>query len=54
MDAHLVKKIYLKDVYFQKYITIFRHLELEIVLETPASNDKKFNRNNTAGQGLPL
>ena len=33
---------------------IFRHLKLEIALAIPASNDEKYNRNNSAGQGLIL
>ena len=31
---------------------IFRHLKLEIALAIPASNDEKYNWNNSAGQGL--
>ena len=37
---------------FSKNINIFRHLELEIVLAIPASNDEKCNWNNLAGQRL--
>ena len=29
-----------------------RHLKLEIALAIPASNDEKYNSNNSAGQGL--
>ena len=32
----------------------FRHLKLEIVSSIAASNDEKYNRNNSAGQGLIL
>ena len=31
---------------------IFRHFELAIALAIPASNDEKYNWNNSAGQGL--
>ena len=37
---------------FSKNIYIFRHLKLEIALAIPASNDKKYNWNNSAEQGL--
>ena len=37
---------------FSQDIYIFRHLKLEIALAIPASNDKKYNWNNSAGQGL--
>ena len=37
---------------FSKNIYIFRHLKLEIALAISASNDEKYNRNNSAGQGL--
>ena len=33
-------------------INIFRHLKLEIASSIPASNDEKYNWNNTAEQGL--
>ena len=36
---------------FEKYLH-FRHLKLEIALAIPASNDEKYNWNNSAGQGL--
>ena len=39
---------------FSKDIYIFRHLELEIALAIPASNDEKYNWNNLAGQGLKI
>ena len=35
---------------FEKYI--FCHLKLKIALAIPASNDEKYNSNNSAGQGL--
>ena len=31
---------------------IFRNLKLEIAFAIPASNDEKYNWNNSAGQGL--
>ena len=37
---------------FLKTINIFCNLKLEIVLAIPASNDKKYNKTNSAGQGL--
>ena len=37
---------------FSKNIYIFCHLKLEIALAIPASNDEKYNWNNSAGQGL--
>ena len=40
--------MYIFDIY------IFRHLKLEIALAIPASNDEKYNWNNSAGQGLRL
>ena len=36
------------------YIFKNRHLELEITLAIPVSNDKKYNWNNAAGQGLEI
>ena len=39
---------------FSKNIYIFRNLKLEIALAIPASNDEKYNLNNSAGQGLKL
>ena len=36
---------------FEKYL-YFRHLKLEIALAIPASNDEKYNWNNSTGQGL--
>ena len=39
-------------MYISKNIYIFRHLKLEIALAIPASNDEKYNWNNSAGQGL--
>ena len=39
---------------FSKSENIFRHLKLEIALAIPASNDEKYNSNNSAGQGLTL
>ena len=35
-----------------KNIYIFRHLKLGIALAIPASNDEKYNWNNSTGQGL--
>ena len=37
---------------FSKNKNIFRHLKLEIALAIPASNDEKYNSNNSAGQVL--
>ena len=37
---------------FSKNIYIFRHFKLKIALAIPASNDEKYNWNNSAGQGL--
>ena len=37
---------------FSKNIYSFCHLKLEIALAIPASNDEKYNWNNSAGQGL--
>ena len=37
---------------FSKNKNIFRHLKLEIALAIPASNDEKYNLNNSAGQEL--
>ena len=42
----------LRRCIFSKNIYIFRHLKLEIALAIPASNDEKYNWNNSAGQGL--
>ena len=42
----------LKRCIFSKNKNIFRHLKLEIALAIPASNDEKYNLNNSAGQGL--
>ena len=39
---------------FSKNIYIFRHLKLEIALAIPASNDEKYNWNNSAGLGLTI
>ena len=39
---------------FSKNINIFCHLKLEIALAIPASNDKKDNITNSAGQGSTL
>ena len=39
---------------FSKNIYIYHHLKLEIALAIPASNDEKYNWNNSAGQGLML
>ena len=36
------------------YIFKNRHLELEITLAIPVSNDKKYNWNNATGQGLEI
>ena len=43
-------------IYFIYYCfnCIFRHLKLEIALAIPASNDEKYNWNNSAEQGLIL
>ena len=41
-------------MYFKKNLAIFRHLKLEIALAIPASNDKKYNKNPSAGQGLKV
>ena len=38
---------------FEKYL-YFGHLKLEIALAIPASNDEKYNWNNSAGQGLTV
>ena len=43
-----------KRCLFLKNINIFCHLKLEIVLAIPASNDKKYNITNSAGQGLRM
>ena len=37
---------------FTKTIILFRHLKLEIALAIPASNDEKYNSNNSAGEEL--
>ena len=42
----------LRRCLFSKNKNIFRHLKLEIALAIPASNDEKYNSNNSAGQGL--
>ena len=42
----------LRRCIFSKNKNIFRHLKLEIALAIPASNDDKYNSNNSAGQGL--
>ena len=39
---------------FSKNKNIFRHVKLEIALAIPASNDEKYNSNNSAGQGSTL
>ena len=39
-------------MYISKNKNIFRHFKLEIALAIPASNDKTYNSNNSAGQGL--
>ena len=41
----------LKRCIFSKNINIFRYLRLEIALAILALNDKKYNSNNSAGQG---
>ena len=41
-------------MYILKQYNIFHHLKLEIVLAIPASNDEKYNLNNSAEQGLTL
>ena len=41
-------------MYIFENIYIFRHLKLEIALAIPAANDEKYNRNNSAGQGLTI
>ena len=35
-----------------QFRNIFCHLKLEIALAIPASNDEKYNKPNSAGQGL--
>ena len=42
----------LRRCIFKKNKNIFPHLKLEIALAIPASNDEKYNSNNSAGQGL--
>ena len=42
----------LKRCIFSKKQNIFRHLKLEIALGIPASNDEKYNSNNSVGQRL--
>ena len=42
----------LRRCIFSKNKKISRHLKLEIALAIPASNDEKYNSNNSAGQGL--
>ena len=44
----------LRRCIFSKNKNIFRHLKLEITLAIPASNDEKYNSNNSAGQGLSI
>ena len=43
----------LRRCIFSKNKNIFRHLKLEIALAIPASNDEKYNSNNS-GQGLTI
>ena len=52
VDAQLVKLLNLEDVYFQKILNFFPYFKLEIALAILASNDEKYNWNNSAGQGL--
>ena len=42
----------LRKCIFSKNKIVFRHLKLEIALAIPASNDEKYNSNNSAEQGL--
>ena len=42
----------LRRCILSKNKNIFRHLKQEIALAFPASNDEKYNSNNSAGQGL--
>ena len=42
----------LRRCIFSKNKNIFRQLKLEIALAIPASNEVKYNSNNSAGQGL--
>ena len=42
----------LRRCIFSKNKNIFRHLKQEIALAIPASNDEKYNLNNSAGHGL--
>ena len=44
----------LRRCIFSKNTNIFHLLKLEIVLAIPASNDEKYNSNNSAGQGLKV
>ena len=44
--------IQLRRCIFSKNKNIFRYLKLEIALAIPASNDEKYNSNNSAGQVL--
>ena len=44
----------LRRCIFSKNKNIFRHLKLEIAIAIPASNDEKYNSNNSARQGLTL
>ena len=44
----------LRRCIFSKNKNIFRHLKLEIALAIPALNYKKYNSNNSAGQGLKI
>ena len=41
-----------KRCVFSKNMNIFCHSKLEIALQIPASNNKKYNTTNSAGQGL--
>ena len=51
-NTQFKKWIFSKNI--SKNINIFRHLKLEIALAIPASNDEKYNWNNSAEQGLTL
>ena len=42
----------LRRCIFLKNKNIFCYLKLEIALAIPASNDEKYNSNNSAGHGL--
>ena len=52
VDPQLIKLVNLEDALFKKNINIFYRLKLEIALAIPSSNDKKYNRNNSARQAL--